>query len=163
MAFFSFWRTFFLKRWGKKIDWLESLFYSIQYNEYTMDSLLHDIEGMLRRNRGVVMPCKNYKVEKKVRVRNGIKRTVYSAMVEEPKKVVEKSASEYLALCTALEHDAWNENYSEKNILERYYALDHIFNNTKILESFSDEDTIAVCDAFMMAQMTIEKCFHTIL
>lgn len=134
-----------------------------------MDSLLHDIEGMLRRNRGVVMPCKNYKVEKKVRVRNGIKRTVYSAMVEEPAVVpekvienkVEKSASEYLALCTALEHDAWNGD--EKNILDRYYALDHIFNNTKILESFSDEDTIAVCDAFMMAQMTIEKCFHTIL
>lgn len=136
-----------------------------------MDSLLHDIEGMLRRNRGVVMPCKNYKVEKKVRVRNGIKRTVYSATVEEPAVVpekivenkVEKTASEYLALCTALEHDAWNENYSEKNILERYYALDHIFNNTKILESFSDEDTIVVCDAFMMAQMTIEKCFDTTL
>ena len=134
-----------------------------------MDSLLHDIEGMLRRNRGVVMPCKNYKVEKKVRVRNGIKRTVYSATVEEPAVVpekvvenkVEKSASEHLALCTALEHDAWNGD--EKNILDRYYALDHILNNTKILESFSDEDTIAVCDAFMMAQMTIEKCFHTIL
>ena len=135
-----------------------------------MDSLLHDIEGMLRRNRGVVAtPCKNYKVEKKVRVRNGIKRTVYSATVEEPVKPVvvekpkEKTAADYLALCTTLEKDTWNGVDSEQNILDRYYALDHIFNNTNLLETFSDEDNIAVCDAFTMAQMTIEKCFHTIL
>lgn len=132
-----------------------------------MDSLLHDIEGMLRRNRGVVAPPKKYKVEKKVRVRNGIKHTVYSATLEEPVKPVvvetpkEKTASDYLTLCTALEHDAWNGD--KKNIFDRYYALDHIFNNTNLLETFADEDTIAICDAFMMAQMTIEKCFHTIL
>ena len=135
-----------------------------------MDSLLHDIEGMLRRNRAVSLKtCETYKVEKKVRVRNGIKRTVYSATIVEtvePKKVVVeavvKTKDNYLALCNALENDAW-KGVDRKNLLDRYYALDHEFNNTQTLEQFNDDDAIAVCEAFAMAQMTIEKCLHTIL
>ncbi len=132
-----------------------------------MDSLLHDIEGMLRRNRAVSLkPCAAYNVTKTVRVRNGITRTVYSAkaVVEETKPVepVKKTKEEYLTLCTALENDAWN-GVDRKSLLDRYYALDYEFNHTQVLEHFNDDDTIAICDAFAMAQMTIEKCLHTIL
>lgn len=141
-----------------------------------MDSLLHDIEGMLRRNRAVSLkPCAAYKVEKTVRVRNGIKRTVYSAkpvgysataVVEETKPVepAKKTKEDYLAEFAAIEAMVWNPNCSEKQVMDRWYALSNVFEyDENHLKHLSDDDALAVLDEYAMTQITIEKGFDTIL
>lgn len=134
-----------------------------------MDSLLHDIEGMLRRNRTVSLkPCAAYKVEKTVRVRDGIKRTVYSAKTVEPVVValepVKKTKEDYLAEFAVIEAMVWNPNCSEKQVLDRWYALSNVFEyDDNHLKHLSDDDALAVLDEYAMTQITIEKGFDTIL
>ncbi len=133
-----------------------------------MDSLLHDIEGMLRRNRAVSLkPCAAYKVEKTMRVRNGITRTVYSAKKVEPVVAVEpvkKTKEDYLAEFAAIEAMVWNPNCSEKQVLDRWYALHNVFEyDENHLKHLSDDDALAVLEEYAMTQITIEKGFDTIL
>ncbi len=75
-----------------------------------------------------------------------------------------KSKDDYLTEFATIEAMVWNPNCTEKQVLERWYALYDVFENQEDhLKHLSDEDVSLVLDTYFMTQITIEKGFGIIL